>query len=149
MLQKEVAQRICAPPGSKEYGSISAAVGYFAQPKMLFTVSPACFYPKPDVHSAVMSLSVQPCDRNKADKHLKTVKAIFAMRRKTVNSNLRQGYNMTSEYGSGWGMLVLLSISVLCAWAVEKKRMREESESNVTPLEINDDDYFIYIDDGE
>ena len=97
MLQKEVAQRICASSGGKEYGSISAAVQYFARPELLFTVSPTCFYPKPDVHSAVMTLHVQPCDTAKAAEYLETVRAVFAMRRKTVLSNLRQGYDLPRE----------------------------------------------------
>ena len=97
MLQKEVAQRICAPPGTKEYGSISAAVAYFARPEMLFSVSPTCFYPMPDVQSAVMTLKMCPRDRKTAPDYLKTVKAIFAMRRKTVKSNLRQGFGLSQE----------------------------------------------------
>ena len=97
MLQKEVAQRICAPPGSKEYGAISAAVQYFAQPEMLFSVSPACFFPKPDVHSAVMTLHVQPCDTDWSEAYLRMVKAVFAMRRKTVISNLRQAYGISRD----------------------------------------------------
>ena len=97
MLQKEVAQRICAPPGSKAYGAISAAIQYFARPEMLFSVSPACFFPKPDVHSAVMALHMQPCDMERAASYLRTVKVVFAMRRKTVVSNLRQGYGLSRE----------------------------------------------------
>jgi len=97
MVQKEVAQRICSEPGSKDYGAISAAVQYFSRPELLFTVSPACFYPRPDVHSAVMTLHVQPHDKDKASDYLKTVRMLFAMRRKTVVSNLRQGCDMSRD----------------------------------------------------
>ncbi len=97
MIQKEVAQRICAPPGSKEYGSISAAIGFFADAKMLFTVSPGCFYPQPEVHSAVLSIEMKPHDAQKTQQYLSTVKGLFAKRRKTVRSNLRESFFMTIE----------------------------------------------------
>ena len=94
MVQKEVADRICAQPGSRDYGAISAAVAYFALPEKLFTVSPSCFYPKPGVMSAVLKLEMIRHDKNEADAYLKTVKSLFAMRRKTVKSNLRQGFGL-------------------------------------------------------
>ena len=97
MIQKEVAERISAGPGSRAYGAISAAVQYFAKPKMLFKVSPDCFYPKPDVHSAVLSLEMGDYDAAKAPLYLKTVKGLFAKRRKTVRSNLRDSFEMTLE----------------------------------------------------
>ena len=95
MIQKEVAQRICAMPGSKEYGSISAAIGFFADAKMLFSVSPSCFYPKPDVYSAVLSIEMKQYDAEKAEQYSKTVRGLFAKRRKTVRSNLRQSFELT------------------------------------------------------
>lgn len=97
MIQKEVAQRICSAPGSREYGSISAAVAYFADAKMKFTVSPGCFYPRPDVHSAVLTLDVKPHDKERADEYLATVKGLFAKRRKTVKSNLRESFALSGE----------------------------------------------------
>jgi 16S rRNA (adenine1518-N6/adenine1519-N6)-dimethyltransferase len=95
MIQKEVAQRICAKPGSREYGSISAAIGYFADAKMLFSVSPCCFYPKPEVYSAVLCIEMKEFDRTKAAQYSRTVRGLFAKRRKTVRSNLRQSFEMT------------------------------------------------------
>ncbi len=95
MIQKEVAQRICAPPGSKEYGSISAAIGFFADAKMLFTVSPSCFYPQPAVHSAVLSIEMKPHNSSIAAQYSKTVRGLFAKRRKTVRSNLRHSFELT------------------------------------------------------
>jgi 16S rRNA (adenine1518-N6/adenine1519-N6)-dimethyltransferase len=97
MIQKEVAQRICAMPGSKEYGSISAAIGYFADLKMLFSVSPSCFYPKPEVHSAVLSMQMKQHDKSKAEQYIQTVRGLFAKRRKTVRSNLRHSFELTME----------------------------------------------------
>jgi 16S rRNA (adenine1518-N6/adenine1519-N6)-dimethyltransferase len=98
MVQKEVAERLCAKPGSRDYGAISAAVGYFAEPKLLFNVSAACFYPRPDVASSVVQLSVKRKAGGKDDDaYLKTVKSLFAMRRKTVKSNLRQSFGLSAE----------------------------------------------------
>lgn len=98
MVQKEVAERLCAKPGSRDYGAISAAVGYFSEPKLLFNVSAGCFYPRPDVASAVVKLSVkQKAGGEGDDAYLKTVKGLFAMRRKTVKSNLRQAFGLSAE----------------------------------------------------
>ena len=100
MLQKEVAERICAPPGGRDYGAISAAVGYFAVPEMRFSVSPTCFYPRPEVDSAVITLTVRQRDRESADNYLQTVKGLFAMRRKTVKSNLRSRFGLAADEAS-------------------------------------------------
>ena len=58
MVQKEVAQRICAQPGSKDYSAFSLFCQYYAQPEILFDVPPSCFIPQPKVTSAVITL---PC----------------------------------------------------------------------------------------
>ncbi len=97
MVQKEVAERLCAAPGSKDYGAITAAVGFFAQPKLLFNVSAGCFYPKPDVASAVVQFVVNRRQGADAGAYLKTVKGLFAMRRKTIRSNLRQSFGLSAE----------------------------------------------------
>jgi 16S rRNA (adenine1518-N6/adenine1519-N6)-dimethyltransferase len=97
MVQKEVAQRICAAPGSTEYGSISAAVQFFAEAKLLLPVSAPCFYPQPEVSSAVMTLSVHSSLPGDADAYLSAVRMLFAMRRKTVRSNLRQGLGISQS----------------------------------------------------
>ncbi len=98
MVQKEVAERLCAKPGSRDYGAISAAVGYFAEPRLLFNVSAGCFYPKPDVSSAMVQLTVKrKSGGEEEDAYLKTVKGLFAMRRKTVKSNLRQSFGLSAE----------------------------------------------------
>jgi len=97
MVQKEVAERLCAKPGGRDYGAITAAVGFFSQPKLLFHVSAGCFYPRPDVESAVVQLIVNREAGKDADAYLRTVKGLFAMRRKTVKSNLRQSFGLSSE----------------------------------------------------
>jgi 16S rRNA (adenine1518-N6/adenine1519-N6)-dimethyltransferase len=97
MVQKEVAQRVCASPGSADYGAISAAVQFFAEPRLLFAVPPSCFYPQPEVSSAVMALTLRETPPGDAESYLAAVRMLFAMRRKTVRSNLRQGMKLSQE----------------------------------------------------
>ena len=92
MVQKEVADRICAPAGNKDYGALSAAIGFFATPSLLMRVSATCFYPRPDVASSVIVLRTKPHSQAEARAYLQTVRALFGMRRKTVRSNLRQSF---------------------------------------------------------
>lgn len=91
MVQKEVAQRMAAPPGNKDYGSLSVAVKYYSEPKLAFTVSRNCFIPKPDVDSAVIKLKkrVLPYTQD-VDKEFffKVVRASFNQRRKTLLNSL-------------------------------------------------------------
>lgn len=102
MVQLEVAERMCAGPGSKAYGALSVAIRYYSEPENLFTVPPHAFHPRPGVDSAVVRLAV----RNKPQREdvdrvwfFKTVKAAFAQRRKTlVNSLTNAGYfSLTKE----------------------------------------------------
>lgn len=58
MVQKEAARRLCAPPGSRDCGAVSAAVSYYAKPQILFEVPRTSFYPRPNVDSAVIRLDV-------------------------------------------------------------------------------------------
>ncbi len=97
MVQKEVAQRVCAAPGSADYGAFSAAVQFFAEPKLLMTVSAPCFYPQPEVSSAVISLSLRDSLPGDPAYYLAAVRMLFAMRRKTVRSNLRQAAGLSAE----------------------------------------------------
>jgi 16S rRNA (adenine1518-N6/adenine1519-N6)-dimethyltransferase len=89
MVQKEVATRLSASPGGKDYGVLTASIGYYAQPKTLFSVSRGSFYPAPDVDSAIvrMGLSSPPLPVPR-EWYVKTVRAAFAARRKTVYNNL-------------------------------------------------------------
>lgn len=94
MVQKEVAQRLCAPPGSKNCGAISYAVSYYTKPKILFEVEPSCFVPAPKVYSAVISLDVldKPSVSPKDEKLLfRLIAAAFSQRRKTLKNALSSG----------------------------------------------------------
>ncbi|MCO7127721.1 16S rRNA (adenine(1518)-N(6)/adenine(1519)-N(6))-dimethyltransferase RsmA [Sporolactobacillus shoreicorticis] len=91
MIQKEVASRLQAVPGEKSYGSLSIAVQYIAEAKIVMTVPKTVFVPQPNVDSAVIRLDVRPEKKVQvADEafFFKLVRASFAQRRKTLMNNL-------------------------------------------------------------
>ena len=94
MVQKEAAARICAAPGSREAGALSAAVSYYADPQVLFGVSRGSFMPAPDVDSAVIRLNIRPQPAvSPKDEALffRVIKAGFSQRRKTLMNSLTSG----------------------------------------------------------
>ena len=87
MVQKEAAERICAAPGERDCGAVSAAVRYYSNPQILFHVGKESFLPSPKVDSAVISLKLRekpPISPKSEKMFFKCVKAAFAQRRKTV-----------------------------------------------------------------
>lgn len=93
MLQKEVAERIAAPPGGKDYGFLSVLVQLYAVPRIEFKVPPGAFTPRPEVDSAVMTLVIrdQPAVLVKdEDFFMVVVKTAFSQRRKTLRNSLKQ-----------------------------------------------------------
>ena len=91
MLQKEVADRISAKPGTKDYGSLSIAVQYYTTAEIVMTVPKTVFVPQPNVDSAIIRLTVldQPAVEMKdEDFFFQVIKASFAQRRKTILNNL-------------------------------------------------------------
>jgi 16S rRNA (adenine1518-N6/adenine1519-N6)-dimethyltransferase len=91
MIQKEVAERMAAKPGGKEYGSLSVAVQYYCVPKLVCTVPHTVFIPQPNVDSAVIKLSLRDkpaVDVPDEDHFFRVVQASFAQRRKTLANNL-------------------------------------------------------------
>lgn len=91
MIQKEVAQRIASPPGSKEYGILSVLLQAYYDIKLLFSVPPGVFQPPPKVNSAVLSLTrnsvvALPCDEKL---FVRVVKQAFNTRRKTLRNALK------------------------------------------------------------
>lgn len=99
MMQKEVAQRLCAAPGSKTYGSLSIAVQYHAEIEPVLKVSPGSFFPQPDVESTVVRMRRRPYAREPKDETLffEVVRSAFAMRRKTLCNNLANYQKMGRE----------------------------------------------------
>lgn len=91
MVQKEVADRMQVGPGTKDYGALSLAVQYYAEPYIVANVPPNCFIPRPAVGSAVIRLTryqEKPVKVNNASFMFKIIRASFNQRRKTLQNGL-------------------------------------------------------------
>jgi len=99
MVQKEVARRMVAVPGTKEYGLLSVVVSFFTRPRLLFTVPATVFFPQPEVESALVMLKPEPSLIPPVDKEifLRVVRAAFARRRKHILNNLIAGFSLSRE----------------------------------------------------
>jgi len=91
MVQKEVAQRMVASPGTKDYGSLSVAVQYYTKAEIMFIVKPDSFIPPPAVESAVIRCTILDKPPVDVDEKIffRVVKAAFAQRRKTLLNTLK------------------------------------------------------------
>ena len=103
MIQKEVAQRICAGPGSKDYGAFSVLCQYYAKTEFLFEVPRECFLPAPKVTSAVVRLTCQEPPECVRDKELffRVVRGAFGLRRKTLLNALYAAFPLSKEELAG------------------------------------------------
>ena len=91
MVQKEVADRMQEGPGSKDYGALSLAVQYYAEPEIVAIVPPNCFIPRPNVGSAVIRLTrhkEMPVKVKDAEHMFRIIRASFNQRRKTLQNGL-------------------------------------------------------------
>lgn len=91
MIQKEVAARILAEPGTKDYGALSVAVQFYAEPGIICSASPHCFTPQPKVTSTVVNLKLYDkpkYDVKNKEQFFKIIKSIFSQRRKTLVNSL-------------------------------------------------------------
>ena len=104
MVQKEVAERMAAQPGGKEYGALSVAIQYYTEPKIAFIVPPTSFIPAPAVESAVIVCKrrikppVEVCDEGL---FFRVVKAAFSLRRKMLSNSLKN-MGIKSERVAKW-----------------------------------------------
>jgi len=92
MVQKEVAERMTASPGGKDYGSLSVAVQYFTVPAIVRLVPAKSFFPAPEVESAVIACRVRespPVETRSEEMFFRVVKAAFGQRRKTAANALK------------------------------------------------------------
>ena len=98
MIQREVARRICAAPGTADYGAFSVYCQYYTAPELLFEVPPDCFIPAPKVTSAVVRMVPRPApaEVDDPDHFFRVVKAAFALRRKTLLNSLSA--NLGGQY---------------------------------------------------
>ncbi len=96
MVQKEVAERIAAKPGSRDYGLLSATTQLYARIEKLFTLPPGSFSPPPKVHSTVLRLVIEPqLEKLKVSgpEFEEYLKLSFGQKRKTLMNNLRERYD--------------------------------------------------------
>ena len=103
MVQKEVAQRIAAKPGSPDYSAFTVFCQYYAEPKLLFDVPAHCFMPQPKVTSAVIQLQVRKeRDWGILDEKafFRLVRASFAQRRKKLSNGLASGFPELGKTGA-------------------------------------------------
>jgi len=97
MVQKEAAQRLCAKPGTRECGAISAAIAYYAVPRQVFSVSAGSFMPAPNVDSSVIRLDVRkepPVNTKNEQLLFNVVRGAFSQRRKTALNSISSAIGM-------------------------------------------------------
>jgi 16S rRNA (adenine1518-N6/adenine1519-N6)-dimethyltransferase len=124
MLQREVVERIMAPPGSSDRGFLSVLVEAYCETEKLFDVAPGAFRPPPKVWSSVIRVNFRPqMNTDVTDEELlwKTVSAGFAQKRKTILNNLRQASGRLAEVLKRNGGASI----VLCKAGVELRRRAE------------------------
>ena len=104
MVQYEVAKRMTANRGTKDYGILSVLLKYFSKTELCFKVSPNAFYPKPKVNSAVVQIKLKKITISESDRKLfiNIVKASFGNRRKTLKNSLSNSiFNELNFSGTG------------------------------------------------
>jgi 16S rRNA (adenine1518-N6/adenine1519-N6)-dimethyltransferase len=127
MLQKEVAERICAGPGSKTYGILSVLLQAFYKTEYLFTVSEHVFSPPPKVKSGVIRLIRNDVRNLGCDEVLffRVVKACFNQRRKTLRNSVRSAFELTRDDYPDFGLrpeqLTVNQFIQLTRWIGENK----------------------------
>jgi 16S rRNA (adenine1518-N6/adenine1519-N6)-dimethyltransferase len=102
LIQKEVALRLVASPGSRDYGYLTARTAFYARARLLFEVGPGAFHPPPKVDSAVVLLepAAAPAGISDAAAFLRFVALCFSHKRKTLRNNLAEAYGR--EVVDGW-----------------------------------------------
>lgn len=132
MLQREVVERLLAPPGTTDRGFISVLVEAYCEAEKLFDVAPGAFRPPPKVWSSVMRLKLRPrINADVADQNLlwETVSAGFALKRKTILNNLRHasGHLQDVLKRNGGASIVLCRANVELQRRAETLTMEEWS----------------------
>lgn len=100
MIQKEVAERLTAKPGSADYGAITPAVNYYADVQKLFTVPAGCFYPAPKVDSAVVRFKLRKLPEYEPENKelmFEVIKYAFLQRRKTLSNALSANKTLSKD----------------------------------------------------
>jgi 16S rRNA (adenine1518-N6/adenine1519-N6)-dimethyltransferase len=121
MVQREVADRIAAKPGSRDYGLLSATAQIYARVENLFTLPPTAFTPPPKVHSSVLRLMMAPRVaelRVEIEPFVEFLKLSFGQKRKTLLNNLKSNYD-----------------PAFVRAALKSQRLREDVRAEAVPLE--------------
>lgn len=138
MVQKEVADRMQAAPGGKDYGALSLAVQYYAEAEIIANVPPNCFIPRPGVGSAVIRLTkhaappVQPKDKKFM---FRLIRAAFAQRRKTLVNTLRNDSSLS--YSREQLETVLSAMGLPAAVRGERLSLAEFAELSDRLMELS------------
>jgi 16S rRNA (adenine1518-N6/adenine1519-N6)-dimethyltransferase len=97
LMQREVAERVVAKPGSRKYGYLSVLVQLFTRPRILFDVPPGAFSPPPKIQSSLVEFRMSPLfpdwSRERTERFLEFVKKCFAQKRKSLRNNLAEIYS--------------------------------------------------------
>ena len=121
MVQREVADRIAAKPGSRDYGLLSATAQMYARVENLFTLPPGAFTPPPKVHSSVLRLMMAPRIAElgiETEPFVEFLKLSFGQKRKTLLNNLKSNYDPAAVRA-----------------ALKSQRLREDVRAEAMPLE--------------
>ncbi len=100
MIQKEVAERLGAEPGNKDYGAITLSINYYSYANIVMTVPASCFMPRPNVDSAVIRMDIYdkpPVATRDEVKMFKVIKAAFSQRRKTLVNSVSSSTDIAKE----------------------------------------------------
>lgn len=138
MVQKEVADRMQAAPGGKDYGALSLAVQYYAEAEIIANVPPNCFIPRPGVGSAVIRLTkhAAPPVQPKDEKFMfRLIRAAFAQRRKTLVNTLRNDSSLS--YSREQLETVLAAMGLPAAVRGERLSLAEFSELSDRLMELS------------
>jgi 16S rRNA (adenine1518-N6/adenine1519-N6)-dimethyltransferase len=121
MVQREVADRIAAKPGSRDYGLLSATAQMYARVENLFTLPPGAFTPPPKVHSSVLRLMMAPRIAElgiETEPFVEFLKLSFGQKRKTLLNNLKSNYDPAAVRA-----------------ALKSQRLRDDVRAEAVPLE--------------
>lgn len=138
MVQKEVADRMQAAPGGKDYGALSLAVQYYAEAEIIANVPPNCFIPRPGVGSAVIRLTkhTAPPVQPKDEKFMfRLIRAAFAQRRKTLVNTLRNDSSLS--YSREQLETVLAAMGLPAAVRGERLSLAEFAELSDRLMELS------------
>ncbi len=115
MVQKEVADRMCAQSGGKDYGALSVAVQYYSKPSLVCKAEPHCFIPQPKVASSVVHLKIEDeptvCVNNKK-LFFAVVKSAFSQRRKTLMNSLAKSPYLSVEKAKAAEVLEAMGLKI-------------------------------------